>query len=449
MVIHYLSVQALTKYIKRKFEADPHLREVYVKGELSNVKLHNSGHIYFTLKDEHAQIQSVMYKMQAKQLAFKPENGMNVLIRGDVNVYEVAGRYQMYAKEMQPDGVGSLHVAYEQLKKELAARGYFKPEFKQPIPKFPKRIGVITAKTGAAIRDILSTLKRHYPIAEVVVIPTAVQGKVAANDIAQAIALANQQGNIDTLIVGRGGGSIEDLWAFNEEVVAQAIFESRIPIISAVGHETDTTIADYVADLRAPTPTGAAKMAVPDRFELLQHVESLRTRLIQQTQAQLKHERARLTRVQSAYPMLYPERLYRPFVEQLAQLDDRMQRAAVQAMEQQRYKWQHLEQKLQIYNPLKEIVYEKKRIESMQQILTRAIAQKLQQERQHFTAAVHTLEMLNPLSIMTRGYAIAYDDQKIVKSVDSLEEGQKIDLQFTDGRVQTIVQSIQKEEEST
>lgn len=448
MAINYLSVQALTKYIKRKFEADPHLREVYVKGELSNVKLHNSGHIYFTLKDEHTQIQSVMYKMQAKQLTFKPENGMNVLIRGDVNVYEVAGRYQMYAKEMQPDGVGSLHVAYEQLKKELATRGYFKQEFKQAIPKFPNRIGVITAKTGAAIRDILSTLERHYPLAEVVVIPTAVQGKVAAKDIAKAIALANQQANIDTLIVGRGGGSIEDLWAFNEEIVAQAIFESRIPIISAVGHETDTTIADYVADLRAPTPTGAAKMAVPDRLELLQHVESLRTRLIQHTQAQLKHERSRLTRVQNAYPMLYPERLYRPFVDQLAQLDERLQRSSMQRVEQQRQKWMRLEQQLQVYSPLKEIVYEKRKIEAIQQNLSKTIKQYVQREQQRFTTTVHALEMLNPLAIMTRGYAIVYDEQSVVKSVDSLQENQKIDIQLVDGRATAIVQKLEREEES-
>lgn len=448
MTINYLTVQALTKYIKRKFEADPYLREVYVKGELSNVKVHGTGHIFFTLKDERTQIQAIMYASSAKNLPFRPESGMKVLIKGDVNLYESSGRYQLYATNMQPDGVGSLHIAYEQLKKELAEKGYFKEEFKQPIPKFPERIGVITADTGAAIRDILSTLKRHYPIAEVVVIPSLVQGKNAAPSIVEAIQRANTYGDLDTLIVGRGGGSIEDLWAFNEEIVATAIFESRVPIISAVGHETDTTIADYVADLRAPTPTGAAKMAVPDRLDLIQHIASLKTRLFQQTHAQLKHERARLTRVQKSYPMQYPERLYRPFIDQLMSLDDKLQAAITQTMDKNAQKLTQLTDRMQAQSPNKDIQFEKKQLVNQQRRMTNAIEQLLHEQQRRFRSTVRTLEVLNPLSIMSRGYAIAFDENKdIIKSVDQLTEKQLLTLKLADGQATVEVQSAQKTEE--
>lgn len=258
----YLSVKALTKYIKRKFDADPHLRDVYVTGELSNVKVHSSGHIYFTLKDDSSRINATMFRSQASKLSFKPEEGMKVFIRGDVNVYEASGAYQLYAQTMEPDGIGGLFVAFNQLKERLQKEGLFNPNFKQPIPQFPKTIGVLTATTGAAIRDICTTITRRYPQAEILIYPTLVQGACAAPNITENIYLANRHGFCDVLIVGRGGGSIEDLWAFNEEIVARAIFESRIPVISAVGHETDTTIADFVADLRAPTPTAAAELAV-------------------------------------------------------------------------------------------------------------------------------------------------------------------------------------------
>ncbi|MBQ0138952.1 MAG: exodeoxyribonuclease VII large subunit [Kurthia sp.] len=447
MSINYLTVQALTKYIKRKFEADPYLREVYVKGELSNVKVHGTGHIFFTLKDEHAQIQAIMYASNAKALPFRPESGMKVLIRGDINLYESAGRYQLYANDMQPDGVGSLHVAYEQLKKELSEKGFFNERFKQPIVKFPNKIGVITALTGAAIQDILSTLQRHYPIAEVVVIPTLVQGKNAAPAIVSAIERANRYGNIDTLIVGRGGGSIEDLWAFNEEIVATAIFESRIPIISAVGHETDTTIADFVADLRAPTPTGAAKMAVPDKFELLQHIHSLKTRLFQQMQAQIKHERARLTRVQNAYPLAYPERLYRPFIDQLLLLDDKLRYTIEQNVKVKQQHLNQLTERLQTLSPMKDLQFEKKSLANQQYRMQNAVQQIVQQQQKRFQATLRTLEVLNPLAIMSRGYSIVYDEQQIVTSIQQVEQGQQLKLKLSDGQAVVKVVATEKMEE--
>src|SRR6185437_12597213 len=239
----YLSVQALTKYIKRKFDADPHLRNVFVKGELSNVKNHPSGHIYFTLKDEKSRIQSAMFRSNASTLKFIPENGMNVLITGDVTVFEMSGNYQLYAQTMQPDGIGALYLAFEQLKERLGKEGLFDERWKRPLPPIPKKVGVVTAQSGAAIQDIISTISRRYPLAEIILFPAIVQGPNAAPSIISSIEQAEAYGTIDVLIIGRGGGSIEDLWAFNEESVARAIFSCRIPIISAVGHETDTTIA--------------------------------------------------------------------------------------------------------------------------------------------------------------------------------------------------------------
>lgn len=253
----YLSVSALTKYIKRKFDADPHLQNVYIKGEISNFKQHTSGHMYFTLKDEKARLLSVMFAANNKGMKFLPENGMKVLVKGDISLYEASGQYQLYVKSMAPDGVGDLYLAYEQLKKKLEATGLFLAEHKKTIPLYPKSVGVITSPTGLALRDILTTIKRRYPIAKIIVYPALVQGNNAAKSIAQAITMANSRAESDVLIVGRGGGSIEELWAFNEEIVAESIYDSDIPIISAVGHETDFTIADFVADMRAPTPTGA------------------------------------------------------------------------------------------------------------------------------------------------------------------------------------------------
>src|SRR5690606_2508105 len=266
--------QALTKYIKRKFDFDPHLQNVYVKGEISNFKRHTSGHMYFTLKDEKARIGAVMFAQAARSLKFIPENGMNVLLNGEVSVYEPSGQYQIYVKSMEPDGIGALYVAFEQLKERLEKEGLFRKDRKQPIPPYPKTVGVVTSPTGAAIRDIITTIQRRYPIARIIIYPALVQGTQAAPSVANMIRIANERKEADVLIVGRGGGSIEELWAFNEEVVARAIYESDIPIISAVGHETDTTIADFVADLRAPTPTGAAEMAVPNWTELLERIEN-------------------------------------------------------------------------------------------------------------------------------------------------------------------------------
>ncbi|WP_413362602.1 exodeoxyribonuclease VII large subunit [Lysinibacillus sp. 3P01SB] len=443
----YLSVKALTKYIKRKFEADPHLREVYVKGELSNVKIHTSGHIYFTLKDDGARINATMFRGQAAKLSFRPEEGMQVFIRGDVNVYEVGGTYQLYAQTMEPDGIGGLFVAFNQLKERLQKEGLFNPNFKQPIPLYPQTIGVLTATTGAAIRDICTTIGRRYPQAEICIYPTLVQGASAAADIVKNIQLANKQAMCDVLIVGRGGGSIEDLWAFNEEIVARAIFESRIPIISAVGHETDTTIADFVADLRAPTPTAAAEIAVPNRQELYQRVLKGQSHMHQMMTARLHFERTRLTKLQNAYPLAMPERLYRPFTEKLAQMDTQLQNATSLYFMKQRNALERMQTHLRMQSPQQQVTYAKRQLDSITQQLTRSAFANIQQNRRQFDGVIRTLGALNPLAIMHKGFNVSYKDGKVVKSVDQLSPEDLVEVAFHDGTAKAKILEVEKKGE--
>ncbi|MER2027898.1 MAG: exodeoxyribonuclease VII large subunit [Solibacillus sp.] len=446
----YLSVKALTKYIKRKFEADPHLRDVYVTGELSNVKVHSSGHIYFTLKDDSSRINATMFRSQASKLSFKPEEGMKVFIRGDVNVYEASGAYQLYAQTMEPDGIGGLFVAFNQLKERLQKEGLFNPDFKQPIPQFPKTIGVLTATTGAAIRDICTTINRRYPQAEILIYPTLVQGAGAAPNITENIYLANRHGFCDVLIVGRGGGSIEDLWAFNEEIVARAIFESRIPVISAVGHETDTTIADFVADLRAPTPTAAAELAVPNQQQLYQQILHHQSILHQMMTSKLNFERNRLTKLQNSYPLATPERLYRPFIERLIQVDLSLQNATKLYMMNEKSKLQSIDSKMKLYSPVHQLTAAKQQLAHRTQTLTNRMQQQLAQNKVAFTNQLRMLEALNPLALMSKGFSVAYKEENVVKSVHELEKGDVIEVTFHDGYAEAKIEKkhVQKEGEA-
>ncbi|MEK5080859.1 exodeoxyribonuclease VII large subunit [Solibacillus sp. FSL W7-1436] len=446
----YLSVKALTKYIKRKFDADPHLRDVYVTGELSNVKVHSSGHIYFTLKDDSSRINATMFRSQASKLSFKPEEGMKVFIRGDVNVYEASGAYQLYAQTMEPDGIGGLFVAFNQLKERLQKEGLFNPNFKQPIPQFPKTIGVLTATTGAAIRDICTTINRRYPQAEILIYPTLVQGAGAAPNITENIYLANRHGFCDVLIVGRGGGSIEDLWAFNEEIVARAIFESRIPVISAVGHETDTTIADFVADLRAPTPTAAAELAVPNQQQLYQQILHHQSILHQMMTSKVNFERNRLTKLQNSYPLATPERLYRPFIERLVQVDLSLQNAAKLYMMNEKSKLQTIDSRMKLYSPVHQLTAAKQQLAHRTQTLTNRMQQQLAQNKVAFTNQLRMLEALNPLALMSKGFSVAYKEKNVVKSVHELEKGDVIQVTFQDGYAEAKIEKkhVQKEGEA-
>ncbi|SOC36132.1 exodeoxyribonuclease VII large subunit [Ureibacillus acetophenoni] len=442
----YLTVKALTKYIKRKFDADPHLRDVYVKGELSNVKIHTSGHIYFTLKDDETRISATMFRTQASKLKFKPEEGMQVFIRGDVSVYESSGSYQLYAQSMEPDGIGGLFIAFNQLKEKLHKEGLFNPNFKQPIPKFPNTVGVLTATTGAAIRDICTTISRRYPLCEIVIYPTIVQGAQAAPNIVKNIKLANEQNLCDVLIMGRGGGSIEDLWAFNEEIVARAIFESKIPIISAVGHETDTTIADYVADLRAPTPTAAAELSVPHQKELYQRILGSKSYLHQVMSSKLAIERNRLKKLQNSYPLATPERLYRPFTEKMIHLDMRLSRSGQVFLMKKNSELQRLDGAIKMYSPKNAIQYYGKQLDQTTNLLTRSILKLLSNKKESFSSTIRTLEALNPLTIMNRGFSVTFKEDKVIKSVSQLSVNDEITVQLQDGKARAKIIDTQVNE---
>ncbi len=305
----YVSVTQLTKYIKYLIDNDINLNTVYLKGEISNFKNHTRGHLYFTLKDENTRINAIMFSSSASKLKFTPTDGMKVLVTGKVSVYEATGGYQIYVSDMIEDGIGNLYIAYEQLKKKLELEGLFDKEHKKPIPKIPKTIGIITAPTGAAIRDILSTLKRRWPLANTILFPSLVQGAEAASDIVRNIELTKNY-DLDVLIVGRGGGSIEDLWCFNEEIVARAIYDLDVPVISAVGHEIDFTISDFVADLRAPTPTGAAEMAVPNITDVLSYLKQVELRLTSSTVNILNTKKEYLKAIMDSHIIRNPISMY-------------------------------------------------------------------------------------------------------------------------------------------
>ncbi|MEH7546338.1 MULTISPECIES: exodeoxyribonuclease VII large subunit [Bacillaceae] len=445
----YLSVNALTKYIKRKFDADPHLREVHVRGEISNFKQHSSGHMYFTLKDEKARILAVMFAGQSRFMKFLPENGMKVIVKGEVSVYEPSGQYQIYIREMQPDGIGELFLAYEQLKQRLEAEGLFAPETKKNIPLYPRTVGVITSPTGAAIRDVITTIKRRYPIANILVFPALVQGENAAPSIVKAIEKANSMEEIDVLIVGRGGGSIEELWAFNEEMTARAIFLSKIPIISAVGHETDFTIADFVADMRAPTPTGAAELAVPHIEELMDRILQRQTRLIRVMSGRFNFEKERLNRVQKSYAFRYPHRLYEQRLEQVDRLTERLVRGTSRLTGVKNDQYEILSKRLQRKHPNEGLQEAKRRFDRTQKDLNRAVSQIYVKKQTEFDRIVSTLQALSPLKIMERGYSLAYtEDNRLVKSVNQVKANEQVQIQLTDGSLFCKVETIKERENS-
>jgi exodeoxyribonuclease VII large subunit len=443
----YLTVHALTKYIKRKFDVDPHLQDIFVKGEISNFKQHSSGHMYFTLKDEKARILAVMFASHSRTMKFLPENGMKVILRGEISVYEPSGQYQIYAKEMRPDGIGDLYLAYEQLKQRLELEGLFAMEYKKAIPLFPKTVGVITSPTGAAIRDIITTIKRRFPIAKVLVFPALVQGEQAAPSIVHAIEKANNMNDIDVLIVGRGGGSIEELWAFNEEIVAKAIFSSEIPIISAVGHETDFTIADFVADLRAPTPTGAAELAVPHIDELMERVLQRQTRLLRAMKERLRFESQHLDRLKKSYAFRYPERLYEQKLEQTDKLTERLIRGTWRLSTVKGNEQENLMKRLYRNHPSHLLQKSEDQFERSQKQINRAMLQILEKKQSEHDKINSTLHALSPLKIMERGYSLVYTKaNKLLKSTRQVKENDSIQINLTDGTLMCKVKDIKEGE---
>lgn len=418
----YLSVGALTKYLKYKFDTDEHLRTVYLKGEISNLKKHTTGHFYFSIKDESSKINAIMFNRNTQNLVFDPEDGMKVLIKGRISIYEATGNYQIYVEEMEEDGLGNLYILFEKLKKDLKKEGLFDSSHKKPIPKIPDCVGIVTAPTGAAIKDILSTIKRRYPICKTILFPALVQGENAAADIVNKIKMANQY-DIDVLIVGRGGGSIEDLWPFNEECVARAIYESHVPIISAVGHEIDYTIADFVADLRAPTPTGAAEIAVPNMYDLKKLLGQYQIRASEYIVKKLSYNRLALDKISGSFVLKNPMIL---FDNKKQYFDTLIEKIHVNIEHVITSKKQKLDQlKISYIFKKPAIIYEKQK-------------EKLKND-------IIKLELINPLKILKRGYSLTYHEDSIINSVKDITKGNHITIRLADGQIGASVTSIKEE----
>ncbi|WP_326864578.1 exodeoxyribonuclease VII large subunit [Apilactobacillus kunkeei] len=440
----YLSVSDLTSYIKKKFDRDPYLDKVYLTGEISNFRL-RPAHQYFSLKDDNAKISAIMFKSAFDKVKFKPEEGMKVLVTGRISVYEATGNYQIYIDHMEPDGVGALYQAYEQLKKKLSAEGLFNAP-KKPLEKYPKRIAVVTSPSGAVIRDIITTTRRRYPIAQIVLYPAVVQGDVAASDIVRQINRVDERGDFDTLIIGRGGGSIEDLWPFNEEIVARAIFDSKIPVISSVGHETDTTIADLVADVRAATPTAAAELAVPVLTDVMTDIKNDQVRIFNAFRNKLNQLQQRLAKIQQSYIFKQPERLYDSYVQKIDMLNERLMNALKETINQSDRKLNDLVYNLKINSPKNLIKEQQQVLQVKDDQLKRNIMLLIQSKQNQLTQRVDALDHLSPLKVMSRGFSFTTNsDGKVVKKVDDIKKNDDIELKLIDGYAKATVNEVKKE----
>lgn len=384
------TVSKINNYVKTVFDNDPMLSEIVITGEISNLKFHSSGHIYLTLKDESAAISAAMFKWNSKWMRFTPENGMKVIAHGKITLYEPSGQYQIVISSMQPDGSGDLHLAFEQLKKRLEAEGLFDYSKKKKIPEYPERVGVVTSKTGAAVQDIINVISRRYPPADIVLCPVQVQGSEASAQIAAAIATLNEGDMCDVIIVGRGGGSIEDLWPFNTEPVVRAVAASHIPIISAVGHETDFTLCDFAADLRAPTPSAAAELSVPDKNALLDYLASLSASCKSSTKSYIANRKIRLDSILS---------------------------------------------KCNAYSPQQAVNLKRTQLDNVITRITNAADKKLESCSARLASVCSNLTALNPMSVISRGYCIASVDDKPIKSSNEIKELDRFDLIFGDGTV--------------
>lgn len=415
----YIKISDLNNYIKNILDNDIFLNKVYLKGEISNFKNHTRGHLYFTLKDDESRISAIMFQNNATKLTFTPEDGMNVLVEGRISAYPAQGSYQIYVDKMEVDGLGALYIEYEKLKKKLASIGLFDKEHKIPIPKYPEKIGVITASTGAAVKDIMSTIKRRYPICEAILFPCLVQGKDAAPDIVKQIKRADEYG-VDTIIVGRGGGSIEDLWAFNEEAVAYAIYECKTPIISAVGHEIDWTIADFVADLRAPTPTGAAEMAVPTVLDINTLIDNYKIRLNKNIKNMVNTKFIKLRSLRQSFILKNPMSMYEVKEQKLDSLIDTLNKDINKVLSDKDNNLNKIKMSVILQNPYNLI----------------------KDKKIKFDLLVNTLKLVNPLGILDKGYSLAQINGKTIKSSKDVSINDLIDIKLHEGSIKAEVREI-------
>ncbi|AUM64626.1 exodeoxyribonuclease VII large subunit [Brevibacillus laterosporus] len=442
-----MSVAELNRYVKRMMEGDLRLADVWVRGEISNFTHHHSGHMYFTLKDKDSRLKIVMFASYNRFLTFIPKNGTKAIVRGSISVFERDGAYQLYARELQPDGIGALFLAFEQLKEKLQQEGLFASERKRALPLFPKTIGVVTSPTGAAIRDIITTIKRRYPQAEIMLAPAIVQGVEAPASIIRAIRHINQY-QVDVMIVGRGGGSIEELWAFNDEAVARAIVASQIPIISAVGHETDYTIADFVADIRAATPTAAAELAVPHYLEWLERIKQLDHRLARALQTQLQEKRTHLQRLQQSYGLKNPLRRVEERRQRIDEVTLRLSAMVKMKVVRKREQVSHVKKRLKQIRLERQVTERRGQVNRMESQLTQYMKQKTERSRQAWLSLVQHLDALSPLRVMQRGFSLSYKDDTLIKSVEGIEVGDQLMIRYQDGKIMTTVTDIERKEEN-
>ena len=442
----YLSVTTLTKYLKMKFDKDPYLERVYLTGQVSNFRKRPT-HQYFSLKDDHAVIQATIWSGIYQKLGFDLEEGMKINVIGRVQVYEPSGSYSIIIEKAEPDGVGALAIQFEQLKKKLTEEGLFQERFKQPLPQFSKRIGVVTSRSGAVIRDIITTVSRRFTGVDILLYPTKVQGEGAAEEIARNIARANQRDDLDLLIIGRGGGSIEDLWAFNEEIVVRAIFESRLPVISSVGHETDVTLADFVADRRAATPTAAAELATPvTKLDLLAHLQNQEKRMATAVRNVLSKKQESLKKCSQSVIFRQPERLYDGYMQRLDQLQLRLKQSLRTRISDNKQVVQARTHRLVQLSPVTKIQRYQDRLGQLDKLLRSQMALVYDAKIAEVKRLSEALLMLDTSRIVARGYAIVKKEETVVDSVESLKKKDQVTLLMRDGRVELEVKDVKTKE---
>ena len=442
----YLSVTTLTKYLKMKFDKDPYLERVYLTGQVSNFRKRPT-HQYFSLKDDRAVIQATIWSGIYQKLGFDLEEGMKINVIGRVQVYEPSGSYSIIIEKAEPDGVGALAIQFEQLKKKLSEEGLFQERFKQAIPQFAKKIGVVTSPSGAVIQDIITTVSRRFPGVEIVLYPTKVQGEGAAEEIARNIARANEREDLDVLIIGRGGGSIEDLWAFNEEIVVRSIFESRLPIISSVGHETDVTLADFVADKRAATPTAAAELATPvTKLDLLTYLKNQEKRMATAVQNTLSKKKESLRGPSQSVIFRQPERLYDGYLQRLDQLMLRLKQGLNGELVRNQQKVQAQIHRLEQLSPNVKIQRYQDRIQQLQKLMRSQMAVIYDAKVAEVKRLSEALLMLDTSRIVARGYAIVKKEDTVVSSANDLKKNDQVMLMMRDGQVELEVKDVKTEE---
>ncbi|WP_173252914.1 exodeoxyribonuclease VII large subunit [Streptococcus sp. 2579] len=442
----YLSVTTLTKYLKMKFDKDPYLERVYLTGQVSNFRKRPT-HQYFSLKDDHAVIQATIWSGIYQKLGFDLEEGMKINVIGRVQVYEPSGSYSIIIEKAEPDGVGALAIQFEQLKKKLTEESLFQERFKQPLPQFSKRIGVVTSRSGAVIRDIITTVSRRFPGVDILLYPTKVQGEGSAEEIARNIARANQRDDLDLLIIGRGGGSIEDLWAFNEEIVVRAIFESRLPVISSVGHETDVTLADFVADRRAATPTAAAELATPvTKLDLLAHLQNQEKRMATAVRNVLSKKQESLKKCSQSVIFRQPERLYDGYLQRLDQLQLRLKQSLRTRISDNKQLVQARTHRLVQLSPVTKIQRYQDRLGQLDKLLRSQMALVYDARVAEVKRLSEALLMLDTSRIVARGYAIVKKEESVVDSVESLKKKDQVTLLMRDGQVELEVKDVKTKE---